>query len=79
VKKHVKIYCDYFGHGEQSFIACEVCGSVAVDIHHIVYRSQLGKNNIENLMALCRDHHNAAHSGKLTKEYLTKIHRKNLR
>lgn len=60
MKKHVKKYLDYFGYDETSWIACELCGKTAVDIHHIEARSMGGsktKDNIENLMAVCRDCH----------------------
>lgn len=78
MQKHTKIYLDYFGYGEQSFIPCEVCGSRAVDIHHINGRGK-GKDVIENLMALCRYHHNQAHAEKLSKVELQERHNKNLR
>lgn len=35
MKKHVKIYMDYFGYTIADFIPCEKCKSKAVDIHHI--------------------------------------------
>lgn len=60
MKKHVKIYLDYFGYGVDDFIPCEVCGSRAVDIHHIDCRGMGGsksKDEISNLQALCRQHH----------------------
>ena len=49
----------HFAYYEQDFIPCEVCGSRAVDIHHINARGMGGvsKNRldvIENLQALCR-------------------------
>jgi hypothetical protein len=59
MKKHVKIYMDYFGYGIDDFIPCEVNGEKAVDIHHIHGRGK-GKDVIENLMAVCRKHHDAA-------------------
>ena len=65
--KHCKIYFAYFGYGIDSFIPCEVCGKKAVDIHHIHGRGK-GKDVIENIMALCRNHHNAAHG--IGKTYL---------
>lgn len=51
---------DYFGYGPEDYIPCEVCGNKAVDIHHIVARgmgSGKGKDEIENLMGLCRPCH----------------------
>jgi hypothetical protein len=57
--KHCKIYMDYFGYGIDDFIPCEVNGEKAVDIHHIHGRGK-GMDVIENLMALCRKHHDAA-------------------
>ena len=63
--KHVKIYMDYFGYGEQDFIPCEVDGRKAVDIHHIHGRGK-GKDVINNLCALCRDCHDKAHNNRHT-------------
>ena len=51
---------NFFGYGEQDFIPCEVCNQRANDVHHIEARGMGGsklKDNIENLMALCRKHH----------------------
>jgi hypothetical protein len=60
VISYKKIYCDYFGYGEQDIIPCEACGSPAVDIHHINGRGK-GMDVISNLIALCRKHHERAH------------------
>jgi 5-methylcytosine-specific restriction endonuclease McrA len=60
MKKHTKVYLDHFGYGIEDFIPCEVCGSRAVDIHHIDCRGMGGskkKDDISNLMALCRSCH----------------------
>ena len=60
MKKHTRIYLDYFGYVLDDFIPCEVCSSRAVDIHHIDCRGMGGgktKDKIENLMALCRSCH----------------------
>jgi 5-methylcytosine-specific restriction endonuclease McrA len=60
MKPWTKIYLDYFGYDTTDFIPCEVCGSQAIDIHHIHPRGMGGtktKDTIENLMALCRNHH----------------------
>ena len=60
MKKHTKIYLKHFGYGMEDYIPCEVCGSRAVDIHHIDCRGMGGsksKDEIENLMAVCRSCH----------------------
>lgn len=79
MKKHIRIYLNYFGYGEQDIIPCEVCGQQAVDIHHIKLKSRGGKDNIENLIGLCRYDHDRAHlktKPYLTEEELFKIHKK---
>jgi hypothetical protein len=60
MKKYVKTYLDYFGYDQSSWIPCEMCGQTAVDINHIDARGMGGsklKDNIENLMAMCRKCH----------------------
>ena len=74
MQNHTKVYMNYFGYGEQDFIPCEICGSRAVDIHHIKPRSQGGRDTIENLIALCRKCHNAAHNELISKTDLYIIH-----
>jgi predicted restriction endonuclease len=81
MKKHVKTYIDYFGFSEGDMILCEVCEKIAIDVHHIQYKSQLGKDVIENLIALCRYHHDCSHFKEkpfLTKETLQSIHNQKL-
>lgn len=36
---------------------CQVCGREATSLHHIRFRSQGGKNDVENLVSLCTEHH----------------------
>ena len=60
MKNHTKVYLKAFGYDINSWIACEVCGGTAVDIHHIESRGMGGSklaDTIENLMALCRPCH----------------------
>ena len=73
MQKHVKNYMNHFGYGEQDFIPCEVCGSQAVDLHHVIYKSQGGSDEVNNIIALCRRDHESAHSGDLEIEYLKEI------
>lgn len=80
LQNHTKIYFEYFGYDESSFIECEVCGSPAVDIHHVQARSMGGNPNgdrdaIENLMALCRRCHIAYGDKKEWKDWLKKVHK----
>lgn len=43
---------------------CRWCGNQNVELHHIVYRSQGGKHEVFNLIALCHHHHRQVHSNK---------------
>ena len=40
---------------------CVLCGAQAAEVHHIVFRSQLGTNSAINLACLCRHCHEMAH------------------
>lgn len=40
---------------------CVLCGAVACEVHHIVFRSQMGTSELSNLACVCRDCHNEAH------------------
>ena len=59
-----KVYQEFFGYCDDDVVLCEICGAAAVDIHHIFYKQQGGKNNIENLIGLCRSCHDRAHFKK---------------
>jgi predicted restriction endonuclease len=81
MKKHTKIYLDYFGYSIEDFIPCESCGAKAVDIHHIEARGMGGSkeaDTIGNLMALCREHHIEYGDKKQYIEYLKEIHKEKL-
>ena len=69
---HTTIYFKSLGFAFCDAIYCERCGAVAVDIHHIHGRGK-GKNNVNNLMALCRDCHTTAHSTR-SKDEFQRIH-----
>jgi 5-methylcytosine-specific restriction endonuclease McrA len=73
MKKHVKIYLNHHGYGQQDFISCKICGTRAVDIHHIEPKGMGGskqRDTIDNLIALCRKCHEKAHANVFSKEYL---------
>ena len=62
MKKHTRIYLTAMGYDESDWICCEVygCEAKAVDIHHIEARGMGGTKRtetIEDVMALCRHHH----------------------
>lgn len=78
MKNHTKVYFNFFGYDTtDEYIPCEVCLSVAVDIHHIEARGMGGSkeaDGIDNLMALCRKCHDYYGDRKEYKEYLKSIH-----
>ena len=82
MKKHVKLYLDFFGYGLEDFIPCEICRKKAVDIHHIKARGMGGSKSadkIENLMALCREDHIAFGDKKQYLEELQEIHNEKIK
>ena len=82
MKKHTKIYLQYFGYDTTDFIPCEVCGQQSVDIHHVEARGMGGskiKDVIENLMAVCRECHIKYGDKKQYKDFLKEIHESKIR
>jgi len=81
MKNHTKIYLKHFGYGIEDFIPCESCGAKAVDIHHIEARGMGGDkkaDDINNLMALCRQCHLVMGDTKTHMEYLKTKHKEKL-
>ena len=81
MKNHTKVYLNYFGYTGEDFIPCETCGARAVDIHHIEARGMGGTkigDKIENLMALCREHHLEYGDKKQYMEFLKTKHKDKL-
>lgn len=87
MQQHTKVYYEYFSYAPTDFVGCECCGAKAVDIHHIRGRSFFGskmkgteigmQDHISNLIALCRECHEQAHSTRnppYEREYLQAIH-----
>lgn len=76
MKSYVKVYLKLMGFTTDCKIPCEVCNKTAVDIHHIEARSKHKEllNDINNLMALCRDCHIKYGDKKQYKEYLKNVH-----
>lgn len=44
---------------------CQCCGKkhARLEVHHIIYRSNGGSDDLENLITLCKDCHDAIHNG----------------
>ena len=81
MKKHVILYHKHFNICLGEWIKCEICGKMAQDIHHIECRGMGGTKkpeNIENLMALCRECHIKFGDKKQYKDYLKDIHKQKL-
>jgi hypothetical protein len=81
MKKHTKVYMDYFDIGETDTWYCEGCMKEfpinnGLNIHHINGRGK-GKDVIKNLMSLCiQKCHVRAHSSKkyVSKDEFQTIH-----
>ena len=81
MKKHTKIYMEHFDFFGDEFIACEICNSKSVDIHHLEAKGMGGsktKDYIENLIAVCRSCHVKCHENKDFNNKAKEIHLKNL-
>ena len=77
MKKHTKIYLDYFNYKIPEDVFCEICGSPAKDIHHIESRGIGGNKEadvINNLMAVCRSCHENYGDVPELKNKLTEVH-----
>ncbi len=82
MQKHIKVFRSFYGIGDQDQPpSCALCPAQCNDIHHVHSRGLKGFeykgewydiNDILNLIPLCREHHNGAHGGEFTKEYLLK-------
>lgn len=57
-KGYSKEYSDYWEKHEY----CEICMDYSQPPHHIKTRGSGGRDNHENLIALCRYHHTEVHS-----------------
>lgn len=44
-----------------------------VDVHHIASRGAGGDDTLENMICLCRKHHNQAHAGRIKRGRLRAI------
>ena len=59
-----KKYIKHMGFAEQETILCPMCYRTATEVHHILFKSQNGTDEMSNLIHLCRNCHVLAHSNK---------------
>lgn len=62
LKKQFEIVYQVVCKRAQYHCECPFCTRRNIEIHHIKKRSQGGKDNLDNLMVLCHEHHEMAHS-----------------
>ena len=74
--KYKKIYMNSLKYGIDEPVECELCGGQADDIHHIKRRGEGGGDELENLIAVCRECHNKCHDGVYEKKELFDRHLK---
>ena len=77
--KYKKIYLDFWNLTVADFIPCVYCSSPSIDIHHLVFKSQGGKDEPDNLIALCRCCHEKAHADRNFNKYLKELHEINIK
>lgn len=73
---HTKIYMEHFGFDISDFIPCTVCGGRATEIHHLDKNHQ--NNDIENLAAVDRKHHDKCHADPVYNESVKALHKNKL-
>jgi len=66
MRRHVRTYLKHFNLGEQDVWSCERCSKIlrinnGLEIHHILFRSKGGTDDIENLACLCHECHTKIH------------------
>lgn len=54
-------YFKHHGLLPSDFLSCKSCGKPAVNLHHVVYRSQGGTDEPSNLIPLCFGCHSGHH------------------
>jgi hypothetical protein len=77
MRKYVKFYLEQIYGDTTEVPLCELCGSIAVDVHHIYRRGMGGskqRDKIELLMGLCRIHHEEFGDKKQHYDYLFDKH-----
>lgn len=82
MKKHLKVYFEFFKISPTEFVSCLLCGKRATEIHHIIPRSRIfGKDRdaIENLCALCHECHYMIHNKSSPSKFEKELKEKTLK
>ncbi len=67
-------YFKFFGLEKCDILYCLICGRVAVNLHHIKYKSKGGSDEPKNLIPLCFECHSGHHDrNNPTTEQLKKL------
>ena len=71
MQKHVRNYLKHFDIGEEDIWMCELCSKQmpinhGLHIHHIVFRSHGGTDDVKNRCCLCVKCHDKAHNNRKT-------------
>lgn len=80
MSNYKKKYIKHKGYAYDDYIGCENCGNRAVDVHHIIFKSHCfgeDRDDVKNLIALCRECHDLAHSSKKFNDKLKTIKHEN--
>ena len=56
--------------------ACAICGSIPIELHHIIPVAERSHNDPEHMIYLCRNHHGDADRNAINREELYEIKRK---
>lgn len=80
MQKHTALYLKEFypfAHGD--YFPCEICNAPGSDVHHIKARGMGGTKRVygrDDIMLLCRKHHEEYGDKKQYMDMLTEIHQK---
>ena len=56
---------------------CLICGfDKIIDVHHLIAKSKGGSHSLDNLIALCPNHHKMTHHADYQKEMLARVSEK---
>ena len=87
MKNHIKVYLEgmkiqKLDRFEDMYIPCEwYCGRPSVDVNHIDARGMGGsktKDYLENLVGMCRKHHDDFEAGRIDEDELRQVHLNNI-